>query len=90
MDTEIRTALHSLDQVIRGAKGPVFSDADYGRVLRAFLAVCHAMDHSDRCFRAKVAEAERIERERERERNSRSLLDDLDKALGIWGDKPDD
>lgn len=88
MDTEIRTALHSLDQVIRGARGPIFSDADYGRVLRAFLAVCHAMDHSDRCFRAKAAEAERIERERERD--SWSLLDDLDKELGIWGQESDD
>jgi hypothetical protein len=89
MDTEIRTALHSLEQAIRGARGPIFSDADYGRVLRAFLAVCHAMDHSDRCFRAKAAEAERIERERERERNSRSLLDDLDEELGIWGEESD-
>lgn len=90
MNREIRTALHSLDQTIRRAQGPVFTDADYGRVLRAFLCVCKEMDHSDRCFRAKAAEAERIERERERERNSRSLLDDLDKELGIWGEESDD
>ena len=85
MDPEIRNALHSLEQAIRGAKGPVFTDADYGRALRAFLSVCQAMDHSDRQFRAKAAEAERIERERERESSRLSLLDGLDEILGIGG-----
>lgn len=89
MDTEIRTALHSLDQAIRGAKGPVFSDADYGRALRAFLSVCHAMDCADRRFRANAAEAERIERERERERN-RFNPQSLDEILGQWKDCSDD
>lgn len=90
MDAEIRDALRSFERTIRSAQGPVFTDADYGRVLRAFLGVCHAMDHSDRCFRAKAAEAERIERERERERNFRSLRDEIDEELGIWGDDSDD
>ncbi len=39
MDTEIREALHSLGHTIRGAKGPVFTDADYGRVQGLFAAV---------------------------------------------------
>ena len=71
MDREIRTALHSLDQTIRGAEGPVFTDADYGRVLRAFLCVCKEMGAQDRSFRDKAAEAERIEKARARERRQR-------------------
>lgn len=90
MDTEIRDGLRYLEQVIRGAKGPVFTDADYGRALRAFLKVCHAMDSSDRRFRAEAAEAERIERERERERHRLSVEDDLDAILGKWKYDSDD
>lgn len=83
MDLEIRTALHSLDQTIKGAQGPVFTDADYGRALRAFLGVCQAMDNQDRHFKARAAEAERIERERERASSRFSLLDGLHEILGI-------
>lgn len=89
MDTEISIALHSLGQVIRRAKGPVFTDADYGNALRAFIGICHAMDRSDRCFRAKAAEAERIERERERERNRLVIGEDLDSILGAWESSSD-
>lgn len=89
MDSEIRNTLHSLEQAIRAAKGPVFTDADYGRALRAFLGVCQAMDDQDRHFKARAAEAERIERERERERQRLSLEDDLDEILGEWEDSND-
>jgi hypothetical protein len=89
MDREIRIALQSFDQTIRGAQGPVFTDADYGRALRAFLCVCKAMDAQDRSFRTMAAEAERIERERERERQRLSLKDDLDEILGEWEDSND-
>ena len=83
MDLEIRTALHSLEQTIRATQGPIFTDADYGRALQAFLRVCKAMDHSDHKFRAKAVEAERIERERERASSRFSRLNDLDEILGI-------
>ena len=84
MDREIRAALHSLEQTIRGTEGPVFTDADYGRALRAFLGVCQAMDDQDRHFKARAAEAERIERDRERERRKREqelLVEELLREL---------
>jgi hypothetical protein len=90
MDPEIRTALHALDQTIRGAKGPLFSDADYGRVLRAFLSVCQAMDDQDRRFKARAAEAARIEKERERARNRLSLWEELERELHSSEEDPDD
>ena len=81
MDREICNALHSLDQAISRAQGPVFTDADYGRALRAFLGVCQAMDDQDRHFKARAAEAERIERERERERRKREHEFELEELL---------
>lgn len=90
MDTEIRNALYSLEQTIRGAQGPVFTDADYGRALRAFHGVCYAMNCSDRRFRARAAEAERIQKEREQRSSGLSLLDELDEILGISGGASDD
>jgi hypothetical protein len=90
MDREIRTALHSLEQTIRGAKGPVFTDADYGRALRTFIMVCAAMDRSDSRFRAKAAEAEQIERQRERECNRLNVGACLNEILGEWEGVSDD
>ncbi len=88
MDQDIRIALGSLAQAIEAARGPIFTDADWGRVLRCFLAVCEAMDHQDDQFKAKAANAARIERAAEKERRKREheiemkhLLDVLDSAL---------
>ncbi len=85
MDFEIREALSSLRQAIEGARGPIFTDADWGRVHRAFMSVCEAISEQDRRFKAKAAEAERVEKERERESTRRSLLVGLNDELGIGG-----
>lgn len=90
MDSDIRTALRSLEQTIKVAKGPVFTDADYGRALRAFLSVCNAMETQDRSFKVAAAKAERIEKERERERNRLSLWEELEEELRYPKDDTDD
>jgi len=90
MDLEIRNALRSLEQAIRGAKGPVFTDADYGLALRALVRVCHAMDAQDHSFRAMAAEAESIERERERESGRRDLLEGINELFETLEDGSDD
>jgi hypothetical protein len=90
MHNDIGRALGALRHVIDRAKGPVFTDADFGRTLLAFLDVCNAMAEKDRQFKARAAEAERIAKAAEVERRRQKSGDDLKRLLDELGSALDD
>ena len=73
MSRDIRMAVHRLEQVITQARGPIFTDADYGRVLRSFLGICASMEAKDQHFKEQAEEAARIERVERQKREGESL-----------------
>jgi hypothetical protein len=73
MSRDIRMGVHRLEHVITQAKGPIFTDADYGRVLRSFLDICGSMEAQDQHFKEQAEEAARIERVERQKREAESL-----------------
>lgn len=89
MSHEIRKAAHRISQAIEQKEGPIFSEADWGRLLLAFLEVCSAVSDQDGHFKAKAAEAKRIERqvtEAQRKREAKVRMKRLIDELGSWKD----
>jgi len=85
MNRDIRMAVHLLEQVVTEAKGPIFTDTDYGRVLRSFLDICASMEAKDQRFKKQAEEAARIERVERQKREGESLQRLIDE-LGFKDD----
>ena len=86
MNPHIEIAIQGIRAAVRQSKGPVFTEADYGRLMCAVAEVYVAMEAHNKTVIAQAAEVERVKQANRALATQQDLVKMID---DLWGDDDD-